>query len=381
MLKHKKIIIVALLIISLLLATFLSALAATTYTVKSGDNLTKIAKQFGVTVQKIAETNGIKDPNVIMVGQVLTIPDTSVQPSPSPSPSTTPVSTQVPINQPYDGLRVMIVGSGSPQIEANRGMPSTLVQYHDKYFLVDCGDRACETLVKNGLSVTKITNLLMTHQHYDHNTDFWTFFEAGSVVAFPRPTLTMVGPDVSTLLNSTLTYYKADIDQRIKGLGLTNNAAIYGTTLMDLTGDGTSFTLDGVKISTMKLPHGVTDYAYKFEADGQSVVISGDFLNEPKLADFAKGVDIFVVDGMLTASFDYIPNVQARAGLKKTLEISHVTQDQLAAIVTSAGAKQTILSHLGGSSNIDQVKPVFVAAGYTGPLMDAYDGMIIEPLK
>lgn len=43
------------------------------YIVKAGDTLSGIAKKYGVTYQKIASDNGIKDPNIIKVGQKLTI--------------------------------------------------------------------------------------------------------------------------------------------------------------------------------------------------------------------------------------------------------------------------------------------------------------------
>lgn len=46
---------------------------AVTYTVKSGDNLTKIAKKYGMTVDEIAKLNNIKDINLINTGQILTI--------------------------------------------------------------------------------------------------------------------------------------------------------------------------------------------------------------------------------------------------------------------------------------------------------------------
>jgi murein DD-endopeptidase MepM/ murein hydrolase activator NlpD len=42
-----------------------------TYTVVSGDNLTKIAKAHGTTVAKLVALNGIKNANLILVGQVL----------------------------------------------------------------------------------------------------------------------------------------------------------------------------------------------------------------------------------------------------------------------------------------------------------------------
>lgn len=50
--------------------------AANTYTVQSGDNLSKIGKQYGVTWQAIFEANRdkLKDPDKIFPGQELTIP-------------------------------------------------------------------------------------------------------------------------------------------------------------------------------------------------------------------------------------------------------------------------------------------------------------------
>lgn len=44
-----------------------------TYTVVKGDNLTKIAKKFGTTVTALVKLNGIKDKNLINVGQVLKV--------------------------------------------------------------------------------------------------------------------------------------------------------------------------------------------------------------------------------------------------------------------------------------------------------------------
>lgn len=45
------------------------------YTVKAGDTLTKIAKKYNTTVKAIADLNGIKNVNLINVGQRLNIPD------------------------------------------------------------------------------------------------------------------------------------------------------------------------------------------------------------------------------------------------------------------------------------------------------------------
>ena len=54
------------------------SVASTTYTVKGGDTLSKIAKAFGVTVDQIALANPqIKDINKLNIGDVLNIPTAS----------------------------------------------------------------------------------------------------------------------------------------------------------------------------------------------------------------------------------------------------------------------------------------------------------------
>ena len=45
-----------------------------TYTVVKGDTLSEIAQKYGTTVDTLAQLNGIKDPNLIVVGQVLKLP-------------------------------------------------------------------------------------------------------------------------------------------------------------------------------------------------------------------------------------------------------------------------------------------------------------------
>ena len=46
---------------------------STTYTVKSGDNLTVIARKFNTSVGNIVAWNGIKNPDLIYVGQILKV--------------------------------------------------------------------------------------------------------------------------------------------------------------------------------------------------------------------------------------------------------------------------------------------------------------------
>lgn len=46
----------------------------TTYRVRKGDNLTRIARHFGVSVRSLVQANNIRNANRIFAGQVLCIP-------------------------------------------------------------------------------------------------------------------------------------------------------------------------------------------------------------------------------------------------------------------------------------------------------------------
>lgn len=48
--------------------------AGSRYVVQRGDNLTRISRRFGVSLSQLIAANGIRNPNYIVVGQVLIIP-------------------------------------------------------------------------------------------------------------------------------------------------------------------------------------------------------------------------------------------------------------------------------------------------------------------
>jgi len=63
--------------------------SSTTYTVKSGDTLSAIAARYNTTVSSIAAANNITNVNLIRVGQVLTIPGSGGSTTPPPTSTTT----------------------------------------------------------------------------------------------------------------------------------------------------------------------------------------------------------------------------------------------------------------------------------------------------
>jgi N-acetylmuramoyl-L-alanine amidase len=80
--------------------------AARSHTVRSGENLTVIARRYGVSVAAIVSANGIANPSRIYAGQRLRIPG-SASPAAAP-PSTTPASMAA-LMERRDKVRRIIV--------------------------------------------------------------------------------------------------------------------------------------------------------------------------------------------------------------------------------------------------------------------------------
>ncbi|WP_434405212.1 LysM peptidoglycan-binding domain-containing protein [Streptomyces sp. NBC_01353] len=79
-----------------------TAPSTTTYTVRSGDTLSEIAARYGTTVAKLASLNGLKNPNVLAIGQRLKVP----------------AKAPAPQYEPFPGEAFFTVGRRSPIITA-----------------------------------------------------------------------------------------------------------------------------------------------------------------------------------------------------------------------------------------------------------------------
>lgn len=72
--KTRRVVLIVLLVAVMLLGTTGVLAQGGTHTVQTGENLYRIALQYGLTVEQIAAANGITNPDQIYIGQVLVIP-------------------------------------------------------------------------------------------------------------------------------------------------------------------------------------------------------------------------------------------------------------------------------------------------------------------
>jgi LysM repeat protein len=91
--KKWRLLIPTLVALSLLFILIPGVSADTTYVVKPGENLFRIALNHGLTTQELAAYNGILNPTRIYAGQTLLIPDKNST-APAPAPAEAPVAPQ-----------------------------------------------------------------------------------------------------------------------------------------------------------------------------------------------------------------------------------------------------------------------------------------------
>ena len=132
---NKKIFVKRVIGLSLLSGMFIPVLAsAESYTVKSGDTLSAIAKEKNTTVDAIAKKNKISNVNLITVGQVLEIEDDKTTTNTTEQATTTQATTTVSAS---DGLSAEDAAAKEwiAQKESSGSYTAQNGQYYGRYQL------------------------------------------------------------------------------------------------------------------------------------------------------------------------------------------------------------------------------------------------------
>ena len=132
---NKKIFVKRVIGLSLLSGMFIPVLAsAESYTVKSGDTLSAIAKEKNTTVDAIAQKNKISNVNLITVGQVLEIEDEKATTNTTEQATTTQATTTVSAS---DGLSAEDAAAKEwiAQKESSGSYTAQNGQYYGRYQL------------------------------------------------------------------------------------------------------------------------------------------------------------------------------------------------------------------------------------------------------
>lgn len=97
----------------------------------------------------------------------------------------------------HDGVKVLICGTGSPEVSSARAQACTLVAAGGKLFLFDVGDGALRSLSASRIPVNDLERVFITHFHSDHFNDLGALINAGWIWGRRTP-LPVYGPEGMT---------------------------------------------------------------------------------------------------------------------------------------------------------------------------------------
>ncbi|MCX5796315.1 MAG: MBL fold metallo-hydrolase [Elusimicrobia bacterium] len=210
-------------------------------------------------------------------------------------------------------------------------------------FLVDMGDGTLARLAEAGVDTGKIETFMFTHFHIDHSSEY-TALSLDSW-ARGRKHLNLLGPPGVIALHEFLTaFYKEDMTYRKSIVGsLTWDGMISNVDIKELNG-GESLVLNGVRITTAEVPHSIKTLAYRFDAGGQSIVVSGDLTYSDNLIALAQNADVLVIDaGLLIMQPPPLP-IKFTPGTMNG-KPSHCTWKEAATMAEKAKTKKLVLTH------------------------------------
>lgn len=285
------------------------------------------------------------------------------------------------MTHPHDNMLALLGVKGGPAIRPGSNMPtSSLLRLGGKTILIDAGLGVTRGICDQGVPLTGIDLIFITHLHSDHYLELGPLLHTAWTAGLTRP-VPVIGPQ-------GLDHYWAgfcqsmafDIALRIRDEGRCDfNSLAQISTLGEGRAD-----YDGITVRAMRNLHPpITDsFALRFEIEGSAVVLSGDTAYMPEMADFAGDADLLLHEAMLR------PGVEALCArmtngderLRTHILRSHTDAADVGRIAAQAGVRQLALHHFvpdGDPDFTDADWEKEVRKHWSGPLHLGKDGLVI----
>lgn len=286
-------------------------------------------------------------------------------------------STMANMSLAEEPMRLVILGTGTPNADPERSGPAVAIIKNGKSYLVDAGAgivrRAAAASKKfdiPSLAASNLATCFLTHLHSDHTVGLPDLIFSPWVLGRKQP-LKIFGPLGTESMSSHLhKAYQEDIDIRLNGLEPANPYG-YKTDVTEIEKAGIVLETEAIRVEAFPVLHGSwrQSFGYIFSDSSRKIVISGDTRPSPALIEAAKGADILVHEVYSVAGFSKIPEIWQKYHVS-----FHTSTYQLAEIAQQANPGLLVLYHqlYWGSTDKDLIKEIR-EAGYEGKVVSASD--------
>lgn len=269
---------------------------------------------------------------------------------------------------------------GGPAIRPGSHMPvSYLLRLGGKTIVIDAGLGVTRGICDQGVALTQIDLIVITHLHSDHYLELGPLFHTAWTAGLNRKIPVIGPPGLQTYWHGFQNSMAFDINLRMRDEG---RCAFDSLAQINAIEDTTGF--GDITLRTMRNVHPpiADSFALRFETADKTVVLSGDTAYMPEMARFAKGADLLVHEAMLRDGVEALCARMTNGDERLRTHIlrSHTDAQDVGRIARDAGVRQLALNHFvpdGDPDFTDQHWETAVRRHWDGPLYLGKDGMKI----
>ena len=228
--------------------------------------------------------------------------------------------------------QIIMLGTGTPNADANRVSSGIAIAVDDQPYLIDCGHGIIQRVVqahqtgKIKWDTSALTHLFVTHLHADHTVGLpdlmftpWIHDRQEKIQAY--------GPvELQEMVDHLLLAYSENIREHSTGHPIGNRES-YQVDVHAVT-DGKCYEDELLSVYALKVDHAsLTAYSYKFVTPDRTIVISGDTKPIPKFVDWATGCDTLIHEVYSSEMFKIRPpewQAYHSSAHTSTIELAHL---------------------------------------------------------
>lgn len=203
--------------------------------------------------------------------------------------------------------QVVILGSGSPNADADRVSSGVAIAVDEQPYLIDCGHGIVQRVVQAAASgkiawdSTDLTRLFVTHLHADHSIGLpdllftpWIHGRAEKLAAFGPVGLERMARHILLAYAENIREHRAAHPCSEHGYKIDAREIQPGPCYKD----------ERVEVHALAADHGeLAAFSYKVITSAGTVVISGDTKPVPDFAGWAKGCDVLIHEVYSSSQF------------------------------------------------------------------------------
>ena len=273
-----------------------------------------------------------------------------------------------------DSAVVITLGTGTPVPNPERAGPATAVVVGRRVLLFDAGPGIMRRIAAAGLPIDGVTAAFITHLHSDHTLGLPDLILTSWVMGRSTPMRLHGPPGLRRMTDLLLSAWAEDTAVRVQGLERGRPGG-YRLDVREVREGSVVYDSAGVTVTAIKVPHGEWQhaFAYRVNAAGRSIVISGDTRPSEALERASRGVDVLVHE-VYPETRIAPENRPGGEFWPRYLREVHTSDVELGRIAAKAQPRVLVLTHvlfMGASE--DEVLAGIRRGGFSGRVVFAKD--------